>query len=74
MEFSFFGTCAWLSVAHWSARAYGCFEVGHLMSLLAFSSVDCGPSYLTQLSITQACCLKAASTPAFSVEEFRSSL
>ena len=33
MEFSFFGTCAWLQVAHWSPKTYGYFELGHLMGL-----------------------------------------
>ena len=38
--FSFLVTVyAWLSASHWLVRAYGSFEVDHLMSLFAFSSV-----------------------------------
>ena len=39
MEFSVFGTCAQLKIAHWSTMAYGYFEVGHLMGLFVFSPV-----------------------------------
>lgn len=34
MQFSLFGIFAWVSAAHWSAKAYSSFEVDILMSLL----------------------------------------
>ena len=47
MEFSFSGARAWLYVAHRSAGTYGCFELGRLLSVLAFSlAVTVGPSTL----------------------------
>lgn len=39
MEFSFFGPCAQLEVAHWSARVCGYFEAGGFRSLFAFGLV-----------------------------------
>lgn len=61
MELSLFDNlrnCALLQIAHGSVRAYGYFNVGHLMCL--FGS-HCGPFCLAQVSITQACCLRVAS-------------
>lgn len=37
MGFSLLGTCVRVDVACWSARAYGCFEVGPPMGLSMFS-------------------------------------
>lgn len=67
MEFSLFWQLC-LVVAHWLVRPYGCFEMGYLMSLLAGSLVvrgHCGPLDLTQVTVAEACCLKAASTKRF---------
>lgn len=51
MQFPFFGTCAWGSVTHWSARADRYFEASHLMGLFVFGRgvggvVIVGPSTL----------------------------
>ena len=48
----FFGNCVQLHVAHLSARAYGYFEVGGIMSLFAFSQVvTVGPFTLFRFSL-----------------------
>lgn len=67
VEFSFSGTCAQLQVAHWSNRTYGYFEVGHKWAHLngpicTWPGGHCGSFYPTQVSITQASCLKVAFT------------
>ena len=57
-DFPFFDNCVWLSVAPWSVRVYGYFEVGHLMGLSVFSQgFSTGPCLH---SIPQVCLPKSS--------------
>lgn len=47
---------------NWSLRAYGCFAVGHFMSLFASAQGSLWALLLIQVSSAHASCRKVAST------------